>query len=56
MEANAVAIGYIELTDAEYEKYRDIACNTNLSTGLNISAPLRELLKVLKRSTGCGIR
>lgn len=52
MEAKAVAIGYIQSTDAEYEKYWDIACHTNSSTDLNIFTPLCGLLKVLKRSSG----
>jgi hypothetical protein len=51
MRANEVGISYFKLIE-EYEKYKDIACHTNLATGLNIFTPLRGRLKVLKRATG----
>lgn len=52
LEANAVPIAYIRLTPEEYEKYKDIACHTNLSTGFNLFTPIGGLLKVLRRSAG----
>lgn len=52
LEANAVPIAYIRLKPGEYEKYKDIACHTNLSTGFNLFTPIGGLLKVLRRSAG----
>ena len=52
MHANAVGIAYIKLSPDEYEKYKDIACHTNLVTGINIFTPLGGYLKILRRTTG----
>ncbi|KAL0265001.1 hypothetical protein SLS55_000957 [Diplodia seriata] len=52
LEANAVPLAYIRLTPAEYEKYKDIACHANLSTGFNLLIPVGGLLKILRRSAG----
>lgn len=52
MEAQAVGIAYIQLTPDEYEQYKDIACHTNLVTGVNIFTPIGGLLKVLRRAGG----
>ena len=52
MHANAVGIAYIKLSLEEYEKYKDIACHTNLVTGVNIFTPLGGYLKILRRTTG----
>jgi glycine/D-amino acid oxidase-like deaminating enzyme len=51
MHANAVPIVYFKLTPEEYEQYKDIACHTNITTGMNIYTPLGGLLKVLRRET-----
>jgi len=51
MHANAVQIVYFKLTPEEYEQYKDIACHTNIKTGMNIFTPLGGLLKVLRRQT-----
>lgn len=52
MHANAVGIAYIKLSPDEYERYKDIACHTNLVTGVNIFTPLGGYLKILRRTTG----
>ena len=52
MHANAVGIAYIKLSPEEYEKYKDIACHTNLVTGVNLFTPLGGYLKILRRTAG----
>lgn len=52
MHANAVGIAYIKLSPEEYEEYKDIACHTNLVTGVNLFTPLGGYLKILRRTTG----
>lgn len=41
MKANALGVGYIQLTGEEYEQHKDTACHTNLAAGLNIFTPLQ---------------
>lgn len=52
LQANAVGIAYIKLTECEMAKYNDMGCHTNLALGINIFTPIGGLLKVLRRSNG----
>lgn len=52
LQANAVPIVYIRLTDGEMAKYRSMGCHTQLDLGVNVFTPLRGLLKILRRAAG----
>jgi sarcosine oxidase / L-pipecolate oxidase len=52
LNANAVGIAYIKLTEEEHEKYRHMGCHTNLISGVNIFTPIDGLSKILHRVSG----
>lgn len=47
-----IEVAWLDVTEAEEAKWRDMSITTNLSTGVNIFPPLRREIKVLRRSPG----